>query len=157
MATITLKIVAAEMRDYNRRVAPGSECAAWQDFVADCFRRYDVAPWEDAAEEIEALVLQPKRPRNRLYLANVTMPNKMVNRAAPHYINEHQSDMRGIKDGWYAMEKDGNLVAGPFSSRKDCLKLLNPISAGSSNAHASIWTQTPSSFDDFGETLDQNA
>ena len=53
MAAITLKIVAAEMRDYNRRVAPGSECAAWQDFVADCFRRYDVAPWEDAAEEIE--------------------------------------------------------------------------------------------------------
>jgi hypothetical protein len=53
MATITLKIVAAEMRDYNRRVAPGSECAAWQDFVADCFMRYDVAPWEHAAEEIE--------------------------------------------------------------------------------------------------------
>lgn len=53
MATMTLKIVAAEMRDYNRRVAPGSECAAWQDFVADCFRRYDVAPWEDAVEEIE--------------------------------------------------------------------------------------------------------
>ncbi len=53
MATITLKIVAAEMQDYNRRVARGSECAAWQDFVADCFTRYDVAPWEDAAEEIE--------------------------------------------------------------------------------------------------------
>jgi hypothetical protein len=53
MATITLKIVAAEMRDYNSRVAPGSECAAWQDFVADCFMRYDVAPWEEAAEEIE--------------------------------------------------------------------------------------------------------
>jgi hypothetical protein len=53
MATMTLKIVTAEMRDYNRRVAPGSECAAWQDFVADCFMRYDVAPWEDAAEDIE--------------------------------------------------------------------------------------------------------
>jgi hypothetical protein len=37
------------------------------------------------------------------------------------------TDMRGIKDGWYATEKDGNLVAGPFSSREDCLKLLNPI------------------------------
>jgi hypothetical protein len=53
METMTLKIVAAEMRDYNRRVAPGSDCAAWQDFVADCFMRYDVAPWEDAAEDIE--------------------------------------------------------------------------------------------------------
>ena len=47
----------------------------------------------------------------------------MINHPAPHYINEHQSDMRGIKDGWYAMEKDGNLVSGPFSSREDCLKL----------------------------------
>jgi hypothetical protein len=53
MVTITLKIVAAEVRDYNSRVAPGSECAAWHDFVADCFMRYDVAPWEEAAEEIE--------------------------------------------------------------------------------------------------------
>jgi len=41
----------------------------------------------------------------------------MMNHPAPHYINEHQSDMRGIKDGWYAMEKGGNLVSGPFSSR----------------------------------------
>jgi hypothetical protein len=36
-----------------RQLFVGSEYAAWQDFVADCFRRYDVAPWEDAAEEIE--------------------------------------------------------------------------------------------------------
>jgi hypothetical protein len=44
--------------------------------------------------------------------------------SAPHYINEHQSDMRGIKDGfWYAIEKNGNLVSVPFSSREDCLKL----------------------------------
>ena len=42
--------------------------------------------------------------------------------SAPHYINEHQSDMRGIKDGWYAIEKNGNLVSGPFSSREDCLR-----------------------------------
>lgn len=57
MATMNLKIVAAEMRNYNSRVAPGSECAAWQDFVADCFMRYDVAPWEDAAEGIEPVQL----------------------------------------------------------------------------------------------------
>jgi hypothetical protein len=53
MATTTLKIITAEMRDYNSHVAHGSECAAWQDFVADCFMRYDVAPWEDMAGEIE--------------------------------------------------------------------------------------------------------
>jgi hypothetical protein len=27
----------------------------------------------------------------------------------PHYISENQSDMRGIKHGWYAIEDDGNL------------------------------------------------
>jgi putative methionine-R-sulfoxide reductase with GAF domain len=46
----------------------------------------------------------------------------MMNHFAPHYINEHQSDMRGIKDGWYVMEEDGNLVSGPFSSREDCVR-----------------------------------
>jgi hypothetical protein len=29
--------------------------------------------------------------------------------------------MRGIKPGWYAMEDDGNLSSGPFSSRQECL------------------------------------
>ena len=53
MAATTLKNITAEMLDYNRHVAPERECAAWLDFVADCFMRYDVAPWEDAAEEIE--------------------------------------------------------------------------------------------------------
>ena len=32
----------------------------------------------------------------------------------PHYISENQSDMRGIKHGWYAIEDDGNLSSGPF-------------------------------------------
>jgi hypothetical protein len=56
--------------------------------------------------------------------------NRVMNHLAPHYVNEHQSDIRGIKDGWYAMEKDGNLVSGPFSSREDCLKLSNTRSEG---------------------------
>jgi hypothetical protein len=34
---------------------------------------------------------------------------------APHYISEDNSDMRGIKPGWYAIEDDGNLSSGPFS------------------------------------------
>jgi len=38
---------------------------------------------------------------------------------APHYIGENKSDMRGIKPGWYAIEDDGNLSSGPFSSRKE--------------------------------------
>ena len=38
-----------------------------------------------------------------------------------HYINENKSDMRGIKCGWYAMEDDGKLSSGPFSSHEECL------------------------------------
>jgi hypothetical protein len=39
----------------------------------------------------------------------------------PHYINEDKSDMRGIKPGWYAMEDNGKISSGPFSSRHECL------------------------------------
>ena len=27
----------------------------------------------------------------------------------PHYVNEHQSDIRAIKTGWYGMENNGKL------------------------------------------------
>jgi hypothetical protein len=47
-----------------------------------------------------------------------------------HYINEHQSDMRGIKDGWYAIEDDGNLSSGPFSSREECAKRITQPTNG---------------------------
>jgi hypothetical protein len=43
---------------------------------------------------------------------------------APHYIGENKSDMRGIKPGWYAIEDDGNLSSGPFSSRQECVKRI---------------------------------
>ena len=40
----------------------------------------------------------------------------------PHYINEIMSDMRCIKPGWYAMDTEGKLSSGPFSSHEECLK-----------------------------------
>lgn len=43
---------------------------------------------------------------------------------APHYIGESNSDMRGIKPGWYAAEDDGNLSSGPFSSLEECAKSI---------------------------------
>jgi hypothetical protein len=43
---------------------------------------------------------------------------------APHYISENKSDMRGIKPGWYAIEDNGNLCSGPFSSRKECVESI---------------------------------
>ena len=39
----------------------------------------------------------------------------------PHRISEAQSDMRGVKEGWYMMDEEGNLTFGPFSSRDGCL------------------------------------
>jgi hypothetical protein len=41
--------------------------------------------------------------------------------ATPHFINDDRSEMRGIKPGWYAVDDDGNLSSGPFSSRNLCL------------------------------------
>jgi hypothetical protein len=76
----------------------------------------------------------------------------MANRPIPHYINENQSDMRGIKDGWYAMEEVGNLVAGPFSSREECLKLFNPIIAQEAQMLTLRFGQTQSSVDDCDQT-----
>ena len=43
---------------------------------------------------------------------------------ASHYINETQSDMRGIKSGWYAIEDDGELSSGPFSRLEECVKRI---------------------------------
>jgi hypothetical protein len=46
---------------------------------------------------------------------------------APQYISEDKSDMRGIKPGWYAIERDGNVFSGPFASRQECVeKIIQP-------------------------------
>jgi hypothetical protein len=53
----------------------------------------------------------------------------------PHYIGEAKSDMRGIKPGWYAMDNDGNLVSGPFSSREECVeKSILPMNGSTLSA-----------------------
>ena len=45
-----------------------------------------------------------------------------------HYISENQSDMRGIKHGWYAIEDDGKLSSGPFPSFEECLtEISQPV------------------------------
>ena len=37
------------------------------------------------------------------------------------YINEVESDRRGVKDGWYAVNGVGKLGCGPFENREECL------------------------------------
>jgi hypothetical protein len=47
----------------------------------------------------------------------------------PYYIGESQSDMRGIKHGFYAIEDDGDLPSGPFPSFEACVaKIYQPAS-----------------------------
>jgi hypothetical protein len=59
---------------------------------------------------------------------------------APHYLNENRSNKGEVEAGWYAVEKDGKIVSGPFVSRWDCLKYIAPISTGPCDAYASIRT-----------------
>ena len=39
----------------------------------------------------------------------------------PYYVNDVQSDIRGINCGWYTMDEHGKLGSGPFSSANECL------------------------------------
>lgn len=43
-----LETIYTGMKRFNASAASGSECNAWQDFVADCFQRFNFAPWADA-------------------------------------------------------------------------------------------------------------
>jgi hypothetical protein len=56
--------------------------------------------------------------------------------AIPHYINENQSNMRGIKPGWYTIEHDGNLSSGPFLSHEDCLSRGTQPTNGSTSSES---------------------
>ena len=46
---------------------------------------------------------------------------------APYYMSETKSDMRGIKQGWYAIEADGTLYSGPFSSFEECAERITSL------------------------------
>jgi hypothetical protein len=44
-----------------------------------------------------------------------------INYFIPYYVNEQQSDIRGVKRGWYAMDERGKLGSGPFATPCECL------------------------------------
>ena len=48
-------------------------------------------------------------------------PPSEINNLTPRHVNESESDNRSIKEGWYAMRRNGSLRLGPFSSREECL------------------------------------
>jgi hypothetical protein len=57
----------------------------------------------------------------------------------PQYINGRKSDLRGVKEGWYAFDEQGSLVFGPFFNQETCLRRINQ-SEKWSNA---FWTRRP--------------
>ncbi len=42
----------------------------------------------------------------------------------PHRVDERESDMRAIKQGWYAMDGNGKLALGPCSTLEDCARKI---------------------------------
>ena len=52
-----------------------------------------------------------------------------ANAHTPQYVNERQSGLRGIKDGWYAMDGEGRIAFGPFFNRETCLSRIFQFAA----------------------------
>jgi hypothetical protein len=50
------------------------------------------------------------------------------------YVNERQSVLRGIKDGWYAMDAKGILAFGPFFNRETCLSRIDQLASWSKSS-----------------------
>ena len=67
-----------------------------------------------------------KRSASRAHSA---MNGHTMKNLTPCHINETESDRRGIKDGWYAINGVGKLGCGPFGNREDCLSSINRQSA----------------------------
>jgi len=51
----------------------------------------------------------------------------------PHYINECQSDLRAVKEGWYAADEHGKLLFGPFGSRENCQRKISQLVEGAAS------------------------
>jgi len=62
----------------------------------------------------------------------------------PHYINERQSDLRAVKEGWCATDDHGNLLLGPFSSRENCLARISQSVKGAAPFESSPQAPTRS-------------
>jgi hypothetical protein len=53
--------------------------------------------------------------------------------AIPLHINENKSDIRSIKPGWYAMDKDGSLSSGPFPSHEERVRRISKTTLATSD------------------------
>jgi hypothetical protein len=73
-----------------------------------------------------------------MYMAGGIAPHlemTTVDYFVPYYINEQQSEIRGIKRGWYTMDERGELCSGPFLSPSECLRRVSQPG----NASMPVW------------------
>ena len=52
---------------------------------------------------------------------NLVRLGRTMQNLIPHYVAAVESDNRGIKEGWYAVSRNGSLRFGPFFSREICV------------------------------------
>jgi hypothetical protein len=67
-------------------------------------------------------------------MISIVAQTKPADAHTARYVNEPQSVMRGIKDGWYAMDGDGRLAFGPFFNRETCLSRIFQFAAWSKSS-----------------------
>ena len=89
---------------------------------------------EAAQGELNVLRRDGNTPRASADLGPVQFRSTAM--TIPHYVNEHQSDIRAIKPGWYGMESNGKPSSGPFPKQEKC---ITGITQPRSNFPASPW------------------
>jgi hypothetical protein len=50
-----------------------------------------------------------------------------VSRLFPRYVDQTQSRMRGLQVGWYAVDNDGAVTAGPHPNRDECIARISQV------------------------------
>src|ERR1700683_4530040 len=86
-------------------------------------RRENISGWGNSQPSNPAITCHPccrihLRGTPRIRGESHVIP---LNYFVPYYINEQQSDVRGIKCGWYTLDECGKLGSGPFSRPDECL------------------------------------
>jgi hypothetical protein len=63
--------------------------------------------------------------RETLVLDAPSVAGLRFSRLFPRFVGESQSRMRGLPVGWYAVDNEGAVAAGPYPSRDQCLERID--------------------------------
>jgi hypothetical protein len=62
--------------------------------------------------------------REKLMLIAPSAAGFHFSRLFPLFVGDTQSRMRGLKVGWYAIDTEGAVVAGPYPGRDECVERI---------------------------------